>query len=210
MVQILLAEVTLDDTFELGSELGLQDSLLFDRNAATGGTLSTPGFNVAGAAGAAGTAIFTQTDHGAAAVAWPTEDLAGQGLSNFGLGRSNTTLGYGGLVLSAANESISLLIRALQDANRLQILSSPSSDDARYCRRPSFKLVPSPTYSRRQRWEHRLAPNDYRTRRTGRSDHACPATNQSRWIDLDGCSDRAFQRGAGSNWHPRRFLSTVM
>ncbi len=39
--------------------------------------------------------------------------------------RTNTTLGYGGLVLSAASESVGILIRALQDANRLQILSRP-------------------------------------------------------------------------------------
>jgi type II secretion system protein D len=111
-VQILLAEVTLDDTFEWGSELGLQDSLLFDRGTASGGTLGTPGFNV------------TDTlDNGI--TAGKPENLAAQGLSGFGLGRSNSTLGYGGLVLSAASESVSILIRALQDAQRLQILSRP-------------------------------------------------------------------------------------
>ena len=111
-VQILLAEVTLDDTFEWGSELGLQDSLLFDRGTASGGTLGTPGFEV-------GAPLDNSVTAG-----YP-ENLAAQGLSGFGLGTSNSSLGYGGLVLSAASESVSILIRALQDAQRLQILSRP-------------------------------------------------------------------------------------
>ncbi len=53
------------------------------------------------------------------------QNVAGQGFSGFGLGRTNSTLGYGGLVLSAASESVNILVRALQDANRLQILSRP-------------------------------------------------------------------------------------
>jgi type II secretion system protein D len=129
MVQILLAEVTLGDTFEFGAELGLQDSLLFDRNSATGGTLDSPGFNVAGASVAAtGTSTFTQplasNSFNPLSRGRP-EQLAGQGIAGFGLGRTNSTLGYGGMVLSAANESVNILIRALQDANRLQILSRP-------------------------------------------------------------------------------------
>jgi type II secretion system protein D len=111
-VQILLAEVTLDDTFEWGSELGLQDSLLFDRGTASGGTLGTPGFDV-------GPPLDNSVTTGS------PENLAAQGLSGFGLGTSNSSLGYGGLVLSAASESVSILIRALQDAQRLQILSRP-------------------------------------------------------------------------------------
>ena len=112
MVQILLAEVSIGDTFEFGAELGLQDSLLFDRNSATGGTLGSPGFNILNPLG-------TQV------VGGQPQQVAGQGLSTFGLGRTNTTLGYGGLVLSAASESVSILVRALQDAQRLQILSRP-------------------------------------------------------------------------------------
>ncbi len=112
MVQILLAEVSLDDTFEFGAEFGLQDSLIFDRNSATGGTLSSPAFNLT-------------TPLTGAVTTGQTQKVAGQGLSGFGLGRSNSTLGYGGLVLSAASESVNILVRALQDANRLQILSRP-------------------------------------------------------------------------------------
>lgn len=112
MVQMLMAEVSLDDTFELGAELGLQDSLIFDRNVATGGTLSSPAFNLTNPLNAATTAGQPQ-------------NVAGQGFSGFGLGRTNSALGYGGLVLSAASESVNVLVRALQDANRLQILSRP-------------------------------------------------------------------------------------
>ena len=117
MVQILLAEVTLDDTFEFGSEFGLQDSLLFDRNSATGGTLSTPSFN--------NNTALNQPLTGAPISRGRTQNVAGQSMSNFGLGRTNTTLGYGGMVLSAASESVNILVRALQDANRLEILSRP-------------------------------------------------------------------------------------
>ena len=40
MVQVLIAEISLDNTEELGFELGIQDSLLFDRSVA-----GVPGFN---------------------------------------------------------------------------------------------------------------------------------------------------------------------
>lgn len=111
-IQALVAEVTLADTFEFGSEFGLQDALLFDRGSSTGGTLQSPVFNQ-------GTILTNNGTTG------QRGNVAGQGLSNFATGRTNTTLGYGGLVLSAASESVGILIRALQDANRLQILSRP-------------------------------------------------------------------------------------
>jgi general secretion pathway protein D len=111
-VQVLMAEVVLGDQFEWGAEWGLQDSLLFDRRSATGGTLGSPVFNT-------GTVLTNTVTSGSPG------NVAGQGLSTFGLGRASTGLGYGGLVLSAASESVGVLIRALQDANRLQILSRP-------------------------------------------------------------------------------------
>lgn len=110
MIKVLLAEVALDDGFEWGSEFGVQDSLLFDRGVA--GTNSVPGFNFNNAG------LPNANTVGA-------EDLAGQALSTFGLGRTSQQFGYGGFVLSAASESVSLLIRSLQNANRLQVLSSP-------------------------------------------------------------------------------------
>ena len=110
MVKVLLAEVNLADGVEWGVELGLQDSLLFDRGIA--GTSSVPGFNFNNA----GLPNANTTSRNAA---------PGQAISAFGLGRASSDFGYGGFVLSAASDSISLLLRSLQDANRLQVLSRP-------------------------------------------------------------------------------------
>ena len=51
------------------------------------------------------------------------ESVGGQGLTNFSVGRVNSELGFGGLVLSASSESVSILIRALKESRRLEILS---------------------------------------------------------------------------------------
>jgi type II secretory pathway component GspD/PulD (secretin) len=111
-VEILVAEVVLEDSFDLGAEFGIQDSLLFDRGTATGGSLTSPVFALGNPGGI--NAANRRPDN-----------VAGQGFSGFGLGRSNAELGYGGLVLAASNESVGMLFRALQDANRIQILSRP-------------------------------------------------------------------------------------
>jgi len=100
--------------------LGLQDSLLFDRSA-IGGIIADsllPGFN------------FNNTSqllgNSASAESLATrEKAAGQIISNLNLGRENNELGFGGLVLSASSESVSVLIRALQEARRINILSRP-------------------------------------------------------------------------------------
>ncbi|MEC8571899.1 MAG: type II and III secretion system protein, partial [Planctomycetota bacterium] len=51
--------------------------------------------------------------------------VGSQGISNFQVGRSNDQLGFGGLVLSASSQNISVLVRALQENNQLEILSRP-------------------------------------------------------------------------------------
>ena len=51
--------------------------------------------------------------------------VGGQAVSNFGVGSTNSNLGYGGLVLSASSENVSVLIRALRQSNRLEVLSRP-------------------------------------------------------------------------------------
>lgn len=114
MIQVLMAEVRLDDAFEIGGEFGLQDSLLFDRGvtAAALGEPSTPGFN------------FNNIGH-PNANSFQRGTVGTRGVSSFGLGTTNSALGYGGFVLSAASDSVSMLLRTLQDANRLQILSRP-------------------------------------------------------------------------------------
>ena len=113
MIQVLIAEIQLDDNFEFGFEFGVQDSLMFDRGIAAVGGASEPGFN------------FNTTGNLPNANTFGQEVLGGQALTNLGIGRSSVTAGYGGLVLSAANESISVLMRALQDEGRLQVLSRP-------------------------------------------------------------------------------------
>ena len=142
MIQVLIAEVGLGTTDEFGVELGLQDSLLFDRSlleqietiskittTSTGGDVTTvqediivsasnqPGFN------------FNNTNplgnSGAASSLATAANTAGQIISNFAVARGNAELGYGGLVLAAGGDSVSVLLRALQDDRRLEILSRP-------------------------------------------------------------------------------------
>jgi len=109
LIQVLIAAVTLNDTDEFGVEVGLQDSILFDRSVS-----GMPGFlfNSTGALG-------NNTSAGNPRI------VGSQGISNLALGRSNPTLGYGGLVLSASSEAVSVLVRALKDQRRLDILGRP-------------------------------------------------------------------------------------
>ncbi len=117
VIQALLVEVELTNNDEFGVELGIQDSLLFGRGAVsttTGSTLSTlvPGFNF-------------NNSQVANSTPFKPEQVGGQGLSNFSVGRTNSDLGYGGLVLSAGSESVNVLLRALSANRRLEILSRP-------------------------------------------------------------------------------------
>jgi type II secretion system protein D len=124
VIQVLLAQVQLDGDSEFGVELGLQDPVLFDRSNQNS-TLtnqtgpffrdgSQPGFNF-NTGGPLGNNIFA-----------PNPGTVGtQGLSNFALGRTNSALGFGGLVLSASSDSVSVLIRALARCRRLEVLSRP-------------------------------------------------------------------------------------
>ena len=139
MIQVLIAEVELSDYDEFGVELGLQDSILFDRSVlgdiqfqstnttpSSGVTTVTqqvisatnvPGYNFNNGS-ALGNSGSTQSLNS-------SNMVGGQSLTNFGVGRINNELGYGGLVLSASSESISVLLRALQQCQRLDILSRP-------------------------------------------------------------------------------------
>ncbi len=108
MIQVVIAEVTLSNTHEFGVELGLQDSVLFDRSLA-----GIPGF------------LFNNATLGNDVAAVGAGRVAGQGISAFNLGRTNDSLGFGGLVLSASSESVSLLVRALEAVGRVEILSRP-------------------------------------------------------------------------------------
>ncbi len=109
-VKVLIAEVNLTMLEEFGVEVGLQDSLLFDRGI---GNIGFP-FNQSGLG-----------NNNTPASLATRESLAGQALSNLGTGRVNSDLGYGGLVLSAGNESINLLLRALKDKKCVRVLNKP-------------------------------------------------------------------------------------
>src|SRR5207302_1304837 len=63
-------------------------------------------------------------DSGAASLATAPR-VATQALSNLTLGRSDPTLGFGGLILTASSESVSVLLRALEQSSRAQIISRP-------------------------------------------------------------------------------------
>lgn len=144
VIQVLIAEVRLNDTDEFGVELGLQDSILFDRSVidltnfetittttidqTVGGASTTteqetivnaplvPGFNFNNQA------LGSNASANALATAGT---VAAQGLSNFALNRINPELGFGGFVFSASSDSVSTLLRALKENRRLEVLSRP-------------------------------------------------------------------------------------
>ncbi|MCI0492702.1 MAG: hypothetical protein L0Z07_07180, partial [Planctomycetes bacterium] len=141
VIQVLIAEVELGNTREFGVELGIQDSMLFDRSLLGGLVTTTDTTSLSTPAGV----VTTTQQNVVAATNEPGFDfnnkplgnsgseqslatagaLAGQALSSFTVGRLNSELGYGGLVLSASSENISVLLRALSDHRRLDILSRP-------------------------------------------------------------------------------------
>lgn len=112
VIQVLIAEVTLSQTDELGVEVGTQSSVLFDRSIVVNNQLS-PGFNFNTT-----TPLTTPTNPSAS-------EIGLQQLSNFALGRGNPALGFGGLVLTASSDNLSVLLRALQQQQRLEVLSRP-------------------------------------------------------------------------------------
>jgi len=142
MIQVLIAEVTLGNTDELGVELGLQDSVLFDRSllgdivtTTTTETSSTPAGIVTttqelirsatNLPGFAFNSLQPLGNSGSASSLDSAGKTGSQGISNFSVGRNNDELGFGGLVLSASSRNVSVLIRALQESRRVEILSRP-------------------------------------------------------------------------------------
>jgi general secretion pathway protein D len=120
-VDVLIAEVSLTNNEEFGIEVGLQSDVLFRR----GGAILN---GVTGAAGGAAPGYNFNTTAALPNVSNISPGVVGfQGLGNLGVGRASTTTGgAGGLVLSAANDSFNLLIRALKAQGRVDVLSRPS------------------------------------------------------------------------------------
>ncbi|MGD9856028.1 MAG: secretin N-terminal domain-containing protein, partial [Planctomycetaceae bacterium] len=137
MIQAMLVEVSLDDTDEFGIELGFQDPVMFARSL-TGAddlltietTTSNPGTGIATTTqsiisqGAIPGFLFNNQPLGNNIAGNPSK-VGTQGLSNFGLGRTNSELGFGGLVLSASSNAVSVLVRALEARRNARVLSRP-------------------------------------------------------------------------------------
>lgn len=138
IIQALLVEVELNDTDEFGIELGFQDSILFNRsiidaaNTFTTQTTTTQNnttvtqTNIISQAASPGFLFGNPTTPLGNNVGAPGSSKVGtQGLSNFSVGRTNGDLGFGGLVLSASSESVSFLLRALNENRQVRVLSRP-------------------------------------------------------------------------------------
>ncbi len=137
-IQVLIAEVELGDHDEFGLELGLQDSLLFDRSLVT--DITTISSSVTGESGITQTvdSIVAATlnpgfnfnnqplgNSGSDTALRRSDAIAAQGLSNFSLGRINNEVGFGGLLMSVGSENLSVLLRALKQTRRVDVLSRP-------------------------------------------------------------------------------------
>lgn len=142
MIQVLIAEVALNDADEFGVELGLQDSVLFDRSllgdlitttvneqtSTPAGIVTTTQDVIQAATNIPGFA-FNSTqplgNSGSSNALANAGNVGGQGISNFAVGRANDQLGFGGLVLSASSKNVNVLLRALRESRRVDVLSRP-------------------------------------------------------------------------------------
>lgn len=145
VIQVLVAEVDLSATEDLGLEVGLQSPILFTRSiyplgltgstgnvtAANTGTASIPGSPVSQGVTVNSTVNplanpgyrFNTTDPlGNNPLANP-KIVGFQGLSKLGVGRGNGDVG--GFVFSAASDSFTMLLRALKTQGRVDIMARP-------------------------------------------------------------------------------------
>ena len=138
IIQAMLVEVTLDNTDELGVELGFQDSTLFDRSLSAAQDLTTLNVTNTAPNGVQTTSqqlisraaspgfLFNNVNPLGNNVASTNPNAVGtQGINNFSLGRTNADLGYGGFVFSASSANVSVLLRALSAKRTVQVLSRP-------------------------------------------------------------------------------------
>jgi type II secretory pathway component GspD/PulD (secretin) len=124
IVQVLVAEVDLNNSDEFGVELGFQSPVFFQRSVIPGGGTVTvnntlpqsavPGFNFNNVLLPAGSNTIAG------------ESIVGfQGLGNLGVGRASPTSNIGGLVFTAASDTVNILVRALRTQGRIDVLSRP-------------------------------------------------------------------------------------
>ena len=142
LIQVLIAEVALNNADEFGIELGIQDSVLFDRsllgdlitttqtsqNSTPAGIVTVTEEIIQAATNIPGFAfnsIQPLGNSGSATALQGAGHVGGQGISNFAVGRGNDQLGFGGLVLSASSRNVNVLLRALRESRRVDVLSRP-------------------------------------------------------------------------------------
>lgn len=117
VIQVLIAQIELDNADEFGLEVGFQNDVLFNRslivgNQGIGRDSLNPGFG------------FNSTGPLQSPYGSNSDSTGLQSLTNFGLGRASP-LGYGGLIFAASSDNISILLRALKRQRRLDVLSRP-------------------------------------------------------------------------------------
>jgi Flp pilus assembly secretin CpaC len=119
VIQVMIAEVQLNNAEEFGVEFGIQSPVLFARGVLPTATTTNgvtnaavPGYNFVTTA-PLGNSTLAQS---------PTVGF--QGLSQLGVGRVGTQ-GFGGFVFSASSDSLNVLVRALSAQSRVDILSRP-------------------------------------------------------------------------------------
>ncbi len=112
-IQVLIADIQLNNNQEFGAEIGLQSPVVFGRGV-TGTSPGTPGFN------------FNASPLSALpnANTFQQGNVGFQGLGNLGVGRAGAG-GLSGFVLSAQSQSFNLLLRALSTQGRVDIHSRP-------------------------------------------------------------------------------------
>jgi type II secretory pathway component GspD/PulD (secretin) len=120
VIQVMVAEVILDDDQEFGVEFGLQSPVLFRRSLFSSQATSSAAPNV----GAPGYNFNTTAALPNSSVS-QSGTVGVQGISNLGVGRVSPNGNAGGFVFAAQSESFSLLIRALKTQARLDVLSRP-------------------------------------------------------------------------------------
>jgi type II secretion system protein D len=119
VIEVLIGEVDLTNDDEFGVQWGGQSPVLFNRSVFAGGVtvnnaVANPGFGFNST-----TPLPTNTA--------ATPGLVGfQGISNLGVGTASQQLNVGGLVLQASSNSVNVLVRALKNQGRIDILSRPT------------------------------------------------------------------------------------
>lgn len=123
VIQVLIAEVTLNGSEEFGMEFGLQSPLLLQRSGVGGnGVFSSVAYQTISPATQF---LATNANQNPADGLLRPGVVGFQQVTNLGTGRISPTSGIGGLVFTAASDSVNVLVRALKIQNRLNVLSRP-------------------------------------------------------------------------------------